>query len=99
MIRDQRPDVFLIQETKMRKDKSELISFGKRLRCMVKDLEGASGGLLTIWKDSLEATTIFNEGNILLIKFFNPSNQTNWFLLNLYAPNTRHDRRLFWTKI
>ena len=83
----------------MKKDKIEMISFGKRMRNSAMDSEGASGGLLTIWKDSLGATILYNEGNILLMNFFNPMDQTRWVLLNLYAPNTRNSRRIFWGKI
>ena len=56
----------------MKKHKIEMISFGKRMRNSATNSEGALGGLLTIWKDSLEATILYNEGNILLMNFFNP---------------------------
>ena len=74
MIRDHRPDLFLIQETKMKKEKVEKISFGKGLRNSATNSDGASGGLLTIWKDSLDANIIFDGDNILLINFFGPKN-------------------------
>ena len=62
----------MIQETKMKKEKTKKISFGKGMKNVAMDSEGASGGLLTIWKDSLEASILFNEGNIFLMNFFNP---------------------------
>ena len=97
MIRDQRPDVFLIQETKMKKENIEKVSFGKDMKNMAIDSDGALGGLLSIWKESLEANIIFNEGNIFLMNFFNPKDHVRLFLLNLYAPNTRNSRRILWT--
>ena len=83
----------------MKKEKTEKIPFGKGMNIMAIDSEGALAGLLTIWKNSLEASILFNEGNILLISFFNPKDQARWFLMNLYAPNTKNRRRFFWTKI
>lgn len=82
----------------MKMEKVEKISFGKGMMNMATDSDGALGGLLTIWKESLEANIIFDEGNILLINFFNPKDQVRWFLLNLYAPNTKNSKRIFWTK-
>ena len=81
----------------MKKEKVEKISFGKGMKNMATDLDGALGGLLSIWKESLEANIIFDKGNIFLMNFFNPKDWVRWFLLNLYAPNTKNRRRIFWT--
>ena len=79
----------------MKKEKVEKISFGKGIKNTATYLDGASGGLLTIWKESLETSIIFDEGNIFLMNFFNPKDQMRWFLLNLYVPNTKNSRRIF----
>ena len=83
----------------MKKEKVENISFGKRIRNMATNLDGALGGLLTIWKEAFKANIIFDKGNILLINFFNSKTHDRWFIINIYAPNTKNGRRLFWNKI
>ena len=69
MTRDHRPDIFLIQETKMKKEKVESIIFNKGIKITATNFEGASGGLLVLWKDGLKALIIFYEGKIFLIQF------------------------------
>ena len=80
----------------MKKEKVEKISYGKGMRSMTTNSIGALGGLLTIWKEALEANIIFDKGNIFLMIFFNPKTLDRLFLLNIYAPNTRNSRRNFW---
>ena len=83
----------------MKKEKTEKISFGKGMNNTTTDSDGTLGGFLTIQKDSFEASILFNEGNIFLISFFNPKDQERWFLMNLYAPNTKISGKCFWSKI
>ena len=83
MIRDHRLDLFLIQETKMKKEKFEKISFGKGMRNTTTNLDWASGGLLTIWKEAFKANIIFDEGNIFLMNFYDLKTLDRWFLLNI----------------
>ena len=45
MIRDNGPDIFVIQETKMLKDKVECLPIFKGGRIIGNDSEGASGGM------------------------------------------------------
>ena len=70
MIKGHRLDLFLIQETKMKKEKVENISFGKAMRNMATNSDWALGGLPTIWKEAFQDNIIFEEGNIFLIEFF-----------------------------
>ena len=49
MIRDNRPDIFVIQETKMLKDKVEFLSIFKGGKIIGCDFEGASGGIAVFW--------------------------------------------------
>ena len=52
-----------------------------------------------LWKDKLEAKIIVNEGNILLIHFHNSKDQVSWFLMNIYAPNSKNGRKVFWSRL
>ena len=49
MIRDNRPDILVIQETKMLKDKVESLSIFKSGKVIGNDSMGASGGLAIFW--------------------------------------------------
>ena len=63
------------------------------------DSDGASGGLLTLYKTNLfRVETIFNEGNILFCKVFHIHSKEFWFLLNLYARNNKRERKSYWSR-
>ena len=49
MIRDNRPDIFVIQETKMLKDKVECLSIFKGGKIIGSYSKGASGGMAVFW--------------------------------------------------
>ena len=51
MIRDQRPDILMIQETKMKKESLGKISFSNNMSGEASNSEGASGGLLTLFNN------------------------------------------------
>ena len=66
LIRDQRPDILMIQETKMKKDSLRNIKFSNMMSGEASDSDGASRGLLILYKTNLfRVENIFNEGNIL----------------------------------
>ena len=61
------------------------------------DSDGASGGLLTLFKTKIfKVETVFNEGNILFCKVFHIHSNEFWFFLNLYAPNNKNLRKKDW---
>ena len=69
MIRDQRPDFLLIQETKMRKDMVGKLSFNKSMSSEAIDLKGAGGGVLMLYNNkAYQISTIYNACNALLCK-------------------------------
>ena len=77
----------MIQETKMKKDSLRNIKFSNMMSGEASDSDGASGGLLTLYKTNLfRVETICNEGNILFYRVFHIHSKDFWFLLNLYAP-------------
>jgi len=89
----------MIQETKMKKDSLRNIKFNNMLSGEVSDSDGAFGGLLTLYKTNLfRVETIFNEGNILFCKVFHIHSKEFWFLLNLYAPNNKRERKSYWSR-
>lgn len=51
MIRDQRSDIMLIQETKMKKKALGKISFSNNIAGEATDSEGALGGSLTLFNN------------------------------------------------
>ncbi len=100
MLRDHRLDFILIQETKMRKESMERISFNRSLEGFATNSNGALRGLLTLCNSNLfKSHVLYSEGNILLIQDENIKNKEFWYLLNVYAPNTKNGRRNYWVKI
>lgn len=83
----------------MKNEKVESIIFNKGMKIVATDSEGALGGFLVIWKHNLKLDIIFNEANIFLIQFKNLKDQKRWFIMNIYAPNTKNGRRLYWNKM
>ncbi len=100
MIRDQRPDVFLIQETKMKKERMENIKFNNSMQGIASNSEGASGGLLLLFNDKyFNIVAEYDEDNILFCRVQHLHTNDSWFLVNIYAPNNKRDRKNFWTKV
>ena len=100
MIRDQRPNFMLIQEMKMKKEILGKISSSNTMAGKATNSEGASRGLLTLFNNrNFIVSSLYNEGNILLCKVFHRNSNDSWFLLNVYAPNTKRERKDYWTKL
>ena len=100
MIRDQRPNFLMIQETKMKKDLVKRISFSKKFCCEASDSDGASGGVLTLYNSrAFKLTTLFKSSNAILCEVHHIQSNDSWLILNLYAPNTKKERNSFWTKL
>lgn len=71
MIRHQRPDIMLIQETKMKKEVLSKISFSNNMVGEAMDSKGSSGGFLTLFNNKLfKFTPLYNDGNIFFVKCF-----------------------------
>ena len=94
MIRDQILDILLIQETKMKKDSLGKIKYSNTMSEEASDSEGASGGLLTLFNNKkFRFETEYNDGNIIFCREFHMYSNESWFLLNIYAPNNKRDRK------
>ena len=72
------------------------IKFSNLMSGEASDSEGAFGGLLTLFNTKhFRVESIFNEGNILFCKVLHIHSNETWFLLNLYAPNNKRDRKVY----
>lgn len=84
----------------MKKDSLKTINFSNLMSGEASDSEGAFGGLLTLFKTNLfRVEIVFNEGNILFCKAFHIHSNEIWFLLNVYAPNNKRDRKSYWSRV
>ena len=64
------------------------------------DSEGASGGLLILYKSKqFKVNIIYNDGNILLGRTLHNCTKESWFLMNIYAPNNKKQRKCYWHKV
>ena len=100
MIKDQRPNFLLIQETKMKRDLVNKISFSKTMCSDASDLDRASGGVLILYNSrAFKLSSIYNADNALLCEVSHIHSNDSWFILNLYAPNSKRERKSFWDKM
>lgn len=100
MIRDQMPDIFLIQEMKMKKERLGNIIFSSTMNGIASNSEGASGGLLLLFnKRHFKIEPKYDEGNILFCRVFHLHTNDCQFLLNFYAPNNKRERKTYQTKV
>lgn len=100
MIRDNRPDILVIQETKMLKDKVESLPLFKNGKIIDNDSMGALGGLAIFWSSRwIQGELVSQNSNIMNIRFINSRDNFSWILTNVYAPNSKWGRKALWTKI
>lgn len=97
MIRDNKSDIGLLQETKMSKEKIESLHFFSNGRSLGGDAEGASGGIVFMWNCSIIRGVISQGNNMASVRFWHIKDGTSWVLTNIYAPNTKWERKSFWT--
>ena len=83
----------------MKKESLEKIKFNNSMKGIASNLEGASGGLLLLFNDKyFNIVAEFDEDNILFCRVQQLQTNDFWFLVNIYAPNNKRDRKKFWTK-
>ena len=100
MIRDNRLDIFVIQETKMLKDKVECLSIFKGGNIFGSEFDGASGGLAVFWINKwIHGELIYQSRNMMNVHFVNSKDNFSWVLTNSYAPNTIWGRKALWEEI
>ena len=100
LIRDNRPDILAIQETKMPKAKVENLSMFQGGKIIRNDSAGASGGLAIFWSSRwIQGEIISQHPNFMNVRFINSKDNFCWILTNVYGPNSKWGRKAVWTEI
>lgn len=61
---------------------------------------GPQGGLLILYKAKIyKVKPICNKENILLCVVENLVTKDSWFVLNIYAPNSRREMNAYWSRV
>ena len=80
----------------MKRDLVIKLSFSKLMNNEATDSDGASGGVLILYNNrKYKLSPIFNVDNALLYKVSHVHSDYSWFILNLYAPNSKRERKAF----
>lgn len=80
----------------MKREMVNKISFSKSMSSEATDLEGASGGVMILYNHrTFKLSPIFGADYVLLCKVTHNQSNDVWFLLNLYAPNSKRERKDF----
>lgn len=100
MIRDNRSNILVIQETKMLKDKVESLPLFKSGKIIGNNSMGVSGELPIFWSIRwIQGENISQNSNFMNIRFRNSKDNFSWILTNVYAPNSEWGRKALWTEI
>lgn len=99
LVREHRPDIYLIQEIKMLQSKVvdlKLVVY-KDVGMHFFDSDGASRGLAISWNPHLvKAKIIFSSTNHISMEFVHLNDGSSWVILNVYVPiNHKVVRRNF----
>lgn len=100
MIRDNRIDILVIQETKMLKVKVEGLPIFRVGKIIGNDSKGASGGMAIFWINRwIQGDLISQNINMMIVRFTNSKDGFIWVLTNVYAPNSKWGRKALWEEI
>lgn len=100
LVRDHRPDIIIIQETKMSKEKVEKIKLFKYGEFCGGSSDGASGGISIFWNlKRVSGELITQDSYLAFIRFYHIGDGTSFLLTNVYAPNNRLGSSKFWKKL
>ncbi|XP_057853721.1 uncharacterized protein LOC131063795 [Cryptomeria japonica] len=100
LARDHRMDIFLIQETKMSKERVEKIKFFKFCESQGSSSNGASGGAVTLWNSHfIQGVPFCHDDNHIATLFKHIRDGFSWILFNIYVPNNKVSRRKFWARV
>ncbi|XP_059070528.1 uncharacterized protein LOC131860170 [Cryptomeria japonica] len=96
-----RPDIFLIQETKIKEEDVSL--FARKFqtwKCSLVGAEGASGGLVALWKDSVVEVVVMRATRWWQwLKIKSVQLQSSFFLFNIYGPTNTNLKNQVWSEI
>lgn len=99
LIKANKVDLLLLQETKIHSDiESVIFSVWGSRRCVWEWVpsDGASGGLIAIWNENcMRKNDVFKSHRLLAIKFQTISDDFRWVVPNINGPNEEVDRSRF----
>lgn len=102
LLKERKPDILLIQETKMELTEDFQVKnlwYDTELEYAVVNAEGLSGGIITIWSlNALAVEEVISTKNFLLIRGVFKGNFP-CILVNIYAPNNYVERRAVWGEL
>ncbi|XP_059070594.1 uncharacterized protein LOC131860227 [Cryptomeria japonica] len=96
-----RPDIFLLQETKIKDE--DVSSFSKKFqswKCSLVGAQGASGGLAALWKESVVEVFVVRATRWWQwLKIKSMQLQISFFLINIYGPNNTNMKMQVWSEL
>lgn len=102
LVKDHKPYICLVQETKMSGCKVEKIKLVVFRDCKTHyvDVDEASGGIATFWNPRLLTGKIFSTSpNHIATRFTSLKDGSSWIISNIYAPNGKNARKVLWSSI
>lgn len=103
LVRNQKPDMLCLQETKTEGIDRRLCSMlweGDDFEWVSKDDVGRSGGLLVIWKrECFELETVFYENNYVGLEGWWGRDRVRVTLVNVYAPCDLGRKKRLWEEL
>lgn len=66
-VREHKPDILVLQETKMEKEKVEKLKSSNNYCIMASSFEGTFGGMMILWKYSLFSGNLLDANKHLLV--------------------------------
>ncbi|XP_059078035.1 uncharacterized protein LOC131876613 [Cryptomeria japonica] len=96
-----RPDILLLQETKIKEEDFSLFSRKfQSWNCSLVGAQGASGGLAMLWKGSAIDVTIVRATRWWQwLKIKSMQLQTSFFLFNIYGPINSNLKKQVWSEL
>ncbi|KAH7861840.1 hypothetical protein Vadar_031605 [Vaccinium darrowii] len=102
LLKERKPDILLIQETKVEQMEDfhvKKLWYDTELEYAVVNANGLSGGIITIWSlNAWVAEEVISTKNFLLIRGVCKANFP-CIIVNIYAPNNYVERRAIWGEL
>ena len=84
----------------MDKEKDKKIKSFNNYYIMASSLEGASGGMMILWKKSLFTGTFLDANkHLMVVKLESYAQNNYWYILNVYVPNNENSKNKFWESL
>lgn len=101
LINSEKPEIILIQETKLdQTDINKLISQQRQYSGCASEARGASGGILTMWDNSRWICSYTNiHQNWIFVKLEGKDNGAEVKIYNVYSPNHYREKEACWSAL